>query len=128
MQNIKVSANTIWESTVGYSRAIRIDDLIVVAGTAPVDNDEIVAIGNAYEQAKFIITKIENTLKELNASLNDVIRTRIFVKDISKWEEIGKAHGEFFKEIKPVTTMIEVKAFIHPDILVEIEAEAIVDH
>jgi len=128
MKKTKISANTIWESTVGYSRAIRIDDFIVVAGTAPVDNDEIVATGNAYEQAKFIITKIENTLKELNASLNDIIRTRIFVKDISKWEEIGKAHGEFFNEIKPVTTMIEVKAFIHPDILVEIEAEAIVNH
>jgi len=128
MKKIKVPANTIWESTVGYSRAIRIDDFIVVAGTAPVDNDEIVATGNAYEQAKFIIIKIENTLKELNASLNDVIRTRIFVKDISKWEEIGKAHGEFFNEIKPVTTMIEVKAFVHPDILVEIEAEAIVKH
>lgn len=128
MKKIKVSANTVWESTVGYSRAIRIDDFIVVAGTAPVDNDEIVATGNAYEQAKFIITKIEKALKELNASLNDVIRTRIFVKDISKWEEIGKAHGEFFKEIKPVTTMVEVKAFVHPDILVEIEAEAIVNH
>jgi len=128
MKKIKVSANTIWESTVGYSRAIRIDDFIVVAGTAPVENDEIVAAGNAYEQAKFIIIIIEKALKELNASLNDVIRTRIFVKDISKWEEIGKAHGEFFKEIKPVTTMVEVKAFVHPDILVEIEAEAIVNH
>lgn len=127
-ERIKIPADTIWESTVGYSRAIRIDDFIVVAGTAPVDYGEIVEIGNVYQQTKFIIEKIEKALKQVDASLNDVIRTRIFVKDISKWEEIGQAHGEFFKDIKPVTTLVEVKAFVHPDILVEIEAEAIVNH
>ncbi|MGH2575908.1 MAG: Rid family hydrolase, partial [Ignavibacteria bacterium] len=83
--------------------------------------------GSVYEQTKYIIGKIEKALIECGASLKDVVRTVMYVKDISKWEEIGKAHGEFFKEIKPVTTMVEVKSFIDPEILVEIEAEAVVD-
>lgn len=99
---------------------------MVVAGTASVENDKIIG-KNAYEQTIFILKKIEKALAEVGASMKDVVRTRMFVKDISRWESIGRAHGEFFKDIKPVTTMVEVKAFIHPDLLVEIEAEAVID-
>ena len=126
MKRQNISSGVKWEDIVGYSRAVRIGNIVEVAGTTSMNGDKIIGEGNAYEQTKFIFSKIEKVLQQAGASLNDVIRTRMFVTDISKWEEIGKAHGEFFKKIKPVTTMVEVKALIDPRMLVEIEASAII--
>lgn len=114
-----------WEDIVGYSRAVQVGNQLEVSGTVAVDDNGTVGKGNCYEQTKFICQKIEKVLQQAGFSLNDVIRTRIFVTDISRWEEIGKAHGEFFKSIKPVTSMVEVSALIDPDYLVEIEVTAI---
>ena len=125
MKRVNIPAGTIWEDVVGYSRAVKIGNVIEVSGTAAVDNGQIVGKGNAYEQTKFILKKIEKTLGSLGSGMNEVIRTRIYVTDISRWEEIGKAHGEFFNNIKPATSMVEVKSLIDPDMLVEIEATAI---
>ena len=125
MKRINIPAGTIWEDVVGYSRAVKIGNIIEVSGTAAVENGKIIGEGNAYEQAKFILAKIKKTLESLDSEIEDVIRTRIYVTDISKWEEIGKAHGEFFKNIKPATAMVEVKSLIDPGMLVEIEATAI---
>ncbi len=125
-RRLKVSSGAKWEDIVGYSRAVRVGNIIEVAGTAAAEGDEI--IGNTpYAQSKFILSKIEKALREAGASLSDVVRTRIYVTDISHWQEIGRAHGEYFAKIKPVTTMVEVKALIHPDLLVEIEASAVVE-
>ncbi len=126
MKRKNISSGAKWEDIVGYSRAVRIANIVEVSGTAPVDGDKIIGIGNAYEQAKYCLQKIEFALKEAGATLNDVVRTRMFVTDISLWEEFGKAHGEFFKEIKPVTSMIEIKSLIDPQMLIEIEATAVV--
>jgi enamine deaminase RidA (YjgF/YER057c/UK114 family) len=123
-QNISSGAK--WEDIVGYSRAVRVGNSIEVAGTTASEGDKIIAPGNAYEQTKYIIQKIERALHEAGANLNDVVRTRMFVTDIAKWEEVGKAHGEFFGKIKPAATMVEVKGLIHPDLVVEIEATAII--
>ncbi len=120
-----ISSGAKWEDIVGYSRAVRVGNIIEVAGTTATEGDEIISSGNAYEQTKYIILKIEKALNEAGAKLQDVVRTRIFVTDISIWEEVGKAHGEFFREIKPASTMVEVKGLIHPDLVVEIEATAI---
>lgn len=125
MKRINIPAGTIWEEVVGYSRAVKAGNTIEVSGTAAVENGEIIGKGNAYEQTKFILEKIKKTLESLGSGMNDVIRTRIYVTDISKWEEIGKAHGEYLKNVKPATSMVEVKALIDPDIVVEIEATAI---
>lgn len=122
-QNISSGAK--WEDIVGYSRAVRIGNIIEVAGTTASEGDKIIAPGNAYEQTKYIIQRIEHALHEAGAKLNDVVRTRMFVTDISKWEEVGKAHGEIFMNIKPAATLVEVKALIHPDLVVEIEVTAI---
>lgn len=126
MKRKNISSGANWEDIVGYSRAVRIANIVEVSGTAPVDGDKIMGVGNAYEQAKYCLRKIESALKEAGATLKDVVRTRMFVTDISLWEEFGKAHGEFFKEIKPVTTMIEVKSLIDPQMLIEIEATAVI--
>ena len=114
-----------WESIVGYSRAVRVDDRIYVTGTTATDeNGEIVGVENAYEQTVQTIKNIEKALIALDASLENVVRTRIFVTDIDRWEDYGRAHGEFFKEIMPATTMVEVSRLIDPKMLVEIEADA----
>jgi len=126
MKRKNISSGAKWENIVGYSRAVRVGNIIEVSGTAPVDGDKIIGIGNAYEQTKFCLQKIEKALLKAGATLNDVVRTRMFVTDISRWEEYGKAHGEFFKDIKPVTSMIEVKSLIAPQMLIEIEATAII--
>jgi enamine deaminase RidA (YjgF/YER057c/UK114 family) len=122
-QNISSEAE--WEDLVGYSRAVKIGNIIEVAGTTAVDGNKVIGAYNAYEQTKFILKKIEKALNDAGAEMDDVIRTRMFVTDISKWEEIGKAHNEFFNAIKPVTTMVEIKKLIRPELIVEIEATAV---
>ncbi|BBH20721.1 hypothetical protein Back11_20660 [Paenibacillus baekrokdamisoli] len=116
-----------WEDLVGYCRAVRVGNRIEVAGTTAIKDGEIVGIDNPYEQTKCILQIIEKALAELGAGMSDVVRTRMFVTDISRWEEIGKAHGEFFHSIKPAATMVEVKALIDPRLLIEIEVEAIME-
>ena len=124
---VTVSTGAPWEETVGYCRAVRVGNHIAVSGTAPVGDDgEVVGVGDAYAQARRCIEIIKRALAEAGASLDDVVRTRMFVTDISQWEAIGKAHGEAFGAIRPATSMVEVRALIDPDMLVEIEADAIV--
>ena len=126
MQRTNYSSGAKWEDIVGYSRAVKIGNVVEVTGTVAVDeNNLLVGKGNAYEQTKFIISKIEKVLQQAGASLNDVVRTRMFVTDISRWEEYGRAHGEFFKDIKPCTSMIEISSLIEGDYMIEIEATAI---
>jgi len=125
MERKNFSSESKWEDIVGYSRAVKVGNIIEVAGTTASDGENIIGKGNMYEQTKFILQKMEHTLQECGASLDNVTRTRMFVTDISKWEEAARAHFEFFKNIKPVTTMIEVSKLIHPDLLIEIEATAI---
>jgi enamine deaminase RidA (YjgF/YER057c/UK114 family) len=125
MERITYTSGAKWEDIVGYSRAVQIGNHIEVAGTVATDANGIVAKGDMYGQTKFILQKISDVLKKADFSLKDVVRTRMFVTDISRWEEAGKAHGEFFKDIKPVTSMIEVKGLIDPGYLIEIEVTAI---
>lgn len=123
-----ISSGTPWENSVGYSRAVRVGNQIFVSGTTASDEDgQTVSVGDAYGQTQFILQKIATALKEAGAGLNDVVRTRIFVTDISCWEEIGKAHGEFFSAVRPAATMVEVARLVNPDHLVEIEVDAVVD-
>ena len=127
MERINYSSGAKWEDIVGYSRAVKIGNTIEVTGTVAVDaNNEVVGWNDAYAQTRFIIEKIEAVLKKAGASLSDVVRTRMFVTDISRWEEYGRAHGEFFGTIKPCTSMIEVKGLIDPDYLIEIEVTAVI--
>ncbi len=127
MERVNYSSGAKWEDIVGYSRAVKVGNLVEVTGTVAVDeNNEPVGKNDAYGQTKYIIEKIEKILLKAGATLNDVVRTRMFVTDISRWEEYGKAHGEFFSLIKPCTSMIEVKGLIAPEYLIEIEATAII--
>ena len=127
MQRTNYPSGAKWEDIVGYSRAVKVDNIIEVTGTVAVDdNSNLVGGNDAYEQTKFVIQKIEKVLQKAGASLKDVVRTRMFVTDISRWEEYGKAHGEFFKTIKPCTTMVEVSKLISSEYLIEIEATAII--
>lgn len=126
MEIRKISSGAKWEDIVGYSRAIKAGNRVMVTGTTSVDeNGNIHGVGDAYAQTKFIFQKIEKYLKEAGSSMQQVVWNRMFVTDISKWEEVARAHAEFFKDIKPCATMVEVKGFIHPDMLIEIETEAI---
>lgn len=121
-----ISSGTNWEEIVGYSRAVRVGNIVEVAGTTAVDeNGQVMGLNDPYEQTRYVFAKIEKALKEAGATMKDVVRTRMFVTDIKAWEEIGKAHGEYFKEIKPAATMVEVRALIEPELLVEIEVTAI---
>ena len=123
---INISTGTKWEDFVGYSRAVKMGNMIEVSGTIAVDDSgNLVGGNNPYEQTKFIISKIEKVLADMGSSLADIVRTRIYVTNISQWEEIGRAHGEFFRDIKPASTMVEVKGLISPEFLVEIEISAI---
>ena len=116
-----------WEDIIGYSRAVKVGNIIEVTGTVAADENGIVGKDDAYEQTKFIIKKIEAVLQRAGASLEDVVRTRMFVTDVTRWEEYGRAHGEAFGKIKPCTTMVGVAALIEPGYLIEIEATAIVN-
>ena len=121
----KYSSGLKWESVVGYSRAVRVGDRIYVTGTtATAANGDIVGIDDAYAQTVQVIKNIERALRELDADLEHVVRTRMFVTDISRWEEYGRAHGEYFRDIMPATTMVEVAKLIDPRMLIEIEADA----
>lgn len=121
-----ISSNTIWEEQIGYSRAVRVGNIIEVAGTTAVDGNNVIGKNNIYEQTKFIFSKIEKALIEAGASLKDVVRTRMYVTDIQQWEAVGKAHAEYFKEVKPTATMLEVSGFINSELLIEIEVTAII--
>ncbi len=122
----KISSGSPWEDVVGYSRAVRVGNIVEVAGTTAMDGDVLVGRGDIYAQTVFVFKKIEQALQQAGASLQDVVRTRMFVTDISQWEAVGKAHGEVFKNIKPVATMVEVSRLINDDLLVEIEVTAII--
>ena len=128
MERRTVSTGTPWEPVVGYSRAMRVGDLVFVSGTTATDEaGEVVGVGDAYAQTRRILENIAAALERVGARLPDVVRTRMYVTDIGRWEEVGRAHGEAFGAVRPATSMVEVAALIHPDMLVEIEAVAITE-
>ena len=122
----QIGSGSAWEDIVGYSRAVKVGNIIEVAGTTAVDGKTTVGKGDLYKQTLFIFSKIDDALKQLGSSLNDVVRTRMFVTNIDEWELAGKAHGEIFGLIKPVTSMIEVQRLIDKELLIEIEVTAII--
>lgn len=126
MHPTRVSSHAPWEEVVGYCRAIRVGNQIFVSGTAPVGDDgQVYRPGDAYAQACRCFDIIKSSLLQMGADLSNVVRTRMLVTDISQWENIGRAHGEYFRDHPPATTMIEVKGLIHPEMLIEVEADAV---
>ena len=122
-----MSSGTPWELSVGYSRAVRSGQFVFVEGTTAADaQGNVVGVGDAYAQTKYILQKIEDSLRKAGATMKDVTRTRMFVTNIADWEKIGKAHGEFFKDVRPAATMVEVKSLMRKEMLVEIEADALI--
>ena len=126
MERHNVASGSTWEPIVGYSRAVRVGPWIAVAGTAAADErGDVVAPGDAYGQTVYIFRKIETALEKAGASLEDVVRTRMFVRNIDDWKEVGRAHAEFFREVRPAATVIQVAGLLDPRMLVEIEVDAI---
>ena len=119
------SSNTLWEESFGYSRAVQIGNAIEVSGTTASEDDKVIGVGDVTLQTEYIIKKIEHTLVEAGFSLKDVVRTRIFMTDISLWEEVAKVHSYLFEDVMPACTLVEVSNLIHSDLLIEIEATAI---
>ncbi|HEY7572326.1 MAG TPA: RidA family protein [Nitrososphaeraceae archaeon] len=128
MQRQNISSGTYWEYMIGYSRAVRVGDFVFVSGTTATNKEgRIIGIGNPYLQTIQIIKNIQTALEMVGAYLKDVVRTRIYVTDISNWEKIGQAHSEYFEQIRPAATLVEVRSLINPELLVEIEADAVLN-